>query len=218
MRLSRRRAPHDPALLLARSMCHELRPPMATLAGLMRALENGPPEPRRAQITRLAAEHVAYAESILGQAADRAWGRATGAAAAAPLRDLLPAVVVTGPAGALTVAASGAALRWPVHPQHTQQILINLVANAARHAPGPVRLGARVRMRTLRLVVSDRGGPTSDLHAALRRRTPPGDDHGLGLWVVRQLLASLGGTLRARPLEPTGLAMEAVLPRYRSRS
>ncbi|GIF15799.1 sensor histidine kinase [Actinoplanes teichomyceticus] len=215
MRLIRRRARPDPGLLLVRSVCHELRPPMATLAGLVRALEGAPPEPHRRELARLAAEHAAYAKEVLEQAAATAQGLADEAVPAAPLGTILPAVAVTAPPGRLTVSASRVALRWPVHPRHTKQILINLVSNAVRHGTGPVRVRSGVRARRLRITVIDQGGPTPGLHVALRRRTPPPDEHGLGLWVVRHLLADLGGTLHARPLHPGGLAVEAALPRYR---
>jgi two-component system, OmpR family, sensor kinase len=215
MRLMSRRTRVDADLVLTRSLCHELRPPMATLTGLVRALEKSPSEQRRAQIARLAVEHLAYAEAMLGQAAETARGLPDRTVAAVPLRDLLPAVAVTAPAGALTVTASRAALRWPVHPRHTQQILINLVDNAVRHAPGPVRLSVGVRSRRLRLAVEDGGGVTAGLRAALCRGTPPPDERGLGLWVVRQRLASLRGALRARGLRPAGLVLEVSLPRHR---
>ncbi len=205
----------DPAEVLIRSLCHELRPPMATLAGLLRALEQGPAEPRRTELARLAAEHVAYAEALLGRAANTVSGLPGTPAGAVPLGEILPVVAVTAPPGALTVTASRVALRWPVHPRHTQQILINLVGNAVRHAPGPARLTARVRCRRVRLAVADPGGPTTALRAALRRDSPPPDDCGLGLWVVRELVTELGGRVHARQLNPAGLAVEAILPAYR---
>ncbi|MDI6103700.1 sensor histidine kinase [Actinoplanes sp. NEAU-A12] len=215
MRLTRRAVAPEPGLLLARSVCHELRPSMSTLVALLRALEDAPAEPRRAQLARLAAEHAAYAQALLSEAAATARGLAGETVPPVPLGEILPAVASTAPRGTLAVSASRAALSWPVHPRDTQQILVNLVTNAVRHAPGPVRLCAAVRSRRLRLAVCDQGGPTPALDTALRRRTPPHDDNGLGLWVVRQRLASLGGTIRARPLAPAGLAMEAVLPRHR---
>ncbi|MEU4564441.1 HAMP domain-containing sensor histidine kinase [Actinoplanes sp. NPDC023936] len=215
MRLIPRQARPDPGLLLIRSVCHELRPPIATLAGLVQALEKAPSEPRRAELARLAAEHVAYAEAILGQASETVWGLRGSAVAPVPLAGILPAVAATVPAGTVRISAGRAALRWPVHPGHTQQILINLVGNAVRHGSGPVRLTVQARPWRLRLTVADAGGPTPQLRTALRRRTPPPDERGLGLWVVRQLLGGLGGSIRSRRLVPAGLAMEVTLPRYR---
>ncbi|MEV4350655.1 ATP-binding protein [Actinoplanes sp. NPDC049596] len=209
MRLTLRRRPADPGLVLARSLCHELRPPMATLAALLRALEEAPPEPRRSELARLAAEHVEYAGAVLSQAASTAYGHSVNAPAE-PLRGVLSGFVEPK----VSISASRAALKWPVHPAHTRQILTNLTGNAARHGAGPARLTAAVRARHLRLTVTDGGGPTPALQTALRRRTPPPDERGLGLWIVRQLLTSLGGTVRARPLSPAGLAMEVNLPRY----
>ncbi|MEU8244007.1 ATP-binding protein [Actinoplanes missouriensis] len=211
MRLIPRQARPDPGMLLIRSVCHELRPPMATLAGLVQALEKAPSEPRRAELTRLAAEHVAYAEAILGQASETVWGLSGSAAEPVPLARILPAVAATAPAGAVRISAGRAALRWPVHPGHTQQILINLVGNAVRHGSGPVRLAVQARPRRLRLTVADAGGPTPQL----RRRSAPPGERGLGLWVVRRLLGGLGGSVRSRKLAPAGLAMEVLLPRYR---
>ncbi|MFF5084075.1 sensor histidine kinase [Actinoplanes sp. NPDC000266] len=206
----------DPGLVLARSLCHELRPPMATLAALLRALEDAPPEPRRSELARLAAEHVEYAGAVLSEAAETASGRTGGSPAAEPLAEVLPTIRAAAPG--LSVFATEAALRWPVHAAHTRQILINLAGNALRHAPGPVRLTASVRARRLRLTVVDGGGVTPALRTALRRRTAPPDDHGLGLWVVRQLVSSLDGSVRARTASPIGLAMEVVLPRWPRRA
>lgn len=208
--------PAPDADLLVRTVCHELRPPMATLAALLRALERQPPEPRRSELTRLAAEHATYAEAMLAEMTAAVRGTPADEVAAAPLGSILPTVAASAPSGTLAVTAGREALHWPVHPRHTQQILLNLVGNAVRHAPGPVRLESEVRAGRLRLSVIDRGGPTASLRAALRRRTPPPGEHGLGLWVVRQRLTDLGGTLRARRLHPAGLAMETTLPPYRT--
>ena len=216
MRLTRNQPDTDPGLLLLRSVCHELRPPMATLTSLVRALENEPPEPRRSQLARLAIEHATHAQTVLGQAAAAANGLAGEVPPAVPLGDVLPTVAATAPAGRLTVHSTRSAAGWLVHSQHTRQILINLIGNAVRYTRGPIRLTARLRARRLRLTVTDRGGPTAELISALQRRTPPPDDNGLGLWLVRQLATECRGTLRAKALSPVGLAMELTLPRVRS--
>jgi two-component system, OmpR family, sensor kinase len=215
MRLRPRRADPDPALLALRNVCHELRPPVATLTSLLRAIENQPSPERRAVLAQLAVEHVSHAESVLRQAAAVAQGLNTRPADPAPLDEVLPVVVTAAPGDRLSLGATPAALRWLVHPQHTRQILINLIGNAVRYSPGRIRLTAGLHGRRLRLTVADQGGPTPELMTAMRRQSPPPDDRGLGLWLVRQLAQAHGGTVRAVPLAPTGLVMEVKLPRYR---
>lgn len=215
MRGLNRSRPPDPALLLLRSACHELRPPMATLASLVRALEQHQSEPRHTELARLAAEHATHAEAVLKQVAAAAEGLADPRAAPQPLDRVLPAAAAVVPGERLAVEVTAAAGRCLVHPQHTRQILINLLTNAARYAPqdGPIRLTARTRLRKLQLTVADAGRPNRDLAEALRRRTPPPGSKGLGLWLVRHLVAANGGSLRARALSPRGLAVEVLLPR-----
>jgi signal transduction histidine kinase len=210
-----RRPTPDPALLLLRSVCHELRPPMATLSSLVRALETQPAGEHRSELTRLAAEHASHAAAVLEQAAAAASGLSEAPDSTMPLLDVLPVAAGAVPGDRLRVTVSPAAARCPVPPRHTRQILINLLSNAARHSPADGLIGLRARMvrRRLRLTVADQGTMTPDLMLALRRRTPPIDDKGLGLWMVRHMVAAHGGRLRARPLSPRGLAMEVSLPR-----
>jgi signal transduction histidine kinase len=205
----------DEALLALRGVCHELRPPMATLTALVRALEQQPPGSHRPDLLGLALAHADHAQAVLREAASVATGLTGPADAPVPLGVVLPEVAATVPGDRLTVAAGLAAGRWPVPGQHTRQILTNLVTNAARHTSGRIRLGARSGLRRLRLTVADEGGLTPGLLRALHRRTAPPDDDGLGLWLVRHLAATHGGRVRARAIRPSGLVMEVVLPRYR---
>ncbi len=215
MRLRQRASEPDPALLALRGVCHELRPPMATLSALVRALEAQPSEARRSELVQLAAEHAAHAQAVLREAAGMAADLTDRTGPGVPLRQVLPSVAATVSGGRLTVSATPRAERWQVHPQHTRQILINLVGNAVRHTTGAVHLAARLRSRRLRLTVTDEGGLNADLLRALRRRTPPLDDKGLGLWLTRQLVATHGGYLQAHAQRTRGLVMEVMLPRYR---
>jgi len=211
-----RRAPRpDPALLLLRSVCHELRPPVATLTSLVRALESQPSEARRCELARLAGEHASHAEAVLRQAAAAAAGLAGPADTAVPLHRVLPVVAATVPAERLAVSVSAGAARCLVSGRSTRQILVNLLSNAARYSPGEIRLSAAAGRRRLRLTVADQGALTDELLRSLHRRTPPPGTNGLGLWVVRHLVAAQGGTLRARASSPRGVTLEVTLPRRR---
>jgi signal transduction histidine kinase len=204
----------DPGLLLLRSVCHELRPPVATLKSLVRALEEHPSDLR---LARLATEHAAYAEAVLQQAAAAAYGLTDDVAHAVPLHEVLAVVATTVPEQRLVVRVDGGTGRRLVHPHHTRQVLINLLTNADRHGPagGTIRLDARRHRRGVRLTVADGGRLTADLSHSLSRRTPPAGEKGLGLWVVRHLVSTHGGHVRARSLNPRGVAVEVTLPRLR---
>ena len=216
MRLLKRRirAAPDPDLLL-RSVCHELRPSIAALSSLAQALDRAPADELRSELTRLTVEHTAHATAVLEQAAAAVSGRPEPRSPPVPLRRVLPVAAGFVPPARLTVLATRAAGRCLVHPSHTQQILVNLLANAASHSPAgrPIQLRAWTSRRWLHLLVADHGAVTPALALALRRRRPPPTDRGLGLWTVRELVATHGGSVRARPVTPFGLAIEVRLPR-----
>ncbi|MDR7276832.1 sensor histidine kinase [Catenuloplanes atrovinosus] len=209
-------------MLVLRTLCHELRPPVSTLGSLLRALDRETDPPARGAddshaLARLAAAHTRHLEELLRHAADIAEGlsRAPDDAATVPLGRLLPELAATVPDGRLDLRVGAAAARWPVHPRHTRQILMNLLANAVRHGPadGRITLLARTGARSLRLMVCDEGEVTAELTAALRRDAAPAGMHGLGLWLVRQLARRHGGSVHARPVVPSGVAVCVLLPR-----
>jgi len=209
-----RRAPRrgsDPASVLLRAVCHELRPPLALLTSLTATLaEHGDDH----DLARLAVEHAAHAAAVLGQAAAAAQGLAEPTEAAQPLHRVLPATLAVVPADRLALAVSRPALDWPVRPRPVRQVLLNLLGNAVRHGEPdrPVIFHAEVRRRRLRLTIANRGQVGSEVADALRRSAPPPGETGLGLWVVRCLVDAAGGTIRARSRVPDELTVEVRLP------
>ncbi|MET8348336.1 MULTISPECIES: sensor histidine kinase [unclassified Micromonospora] len=205
--------------LLLRVLCHEFRTPVSTLTSLTRALADERREltgaDRRA-ITELARDQAAHLQSLL-----RGATAGTGALALAPQPEpLVPLAGILREAAALVPAyrrrarATRRAGSCPVPSGRTRQVLVNLVENAVRHGPaeGQVGLHAELGRRGLSILVTDEGRVDDALLAAMRRPAPAVGMSGLGLWIVRQLLAADGGVLRAHRLRPRGVALEVLLP------
>ena len=109
-----------------------------------------------------------------------------------------------------------------IDPVHLDQALQNLLENAVRHTPptAPIRVSARADDSGVVLVIEDGGpGVPDELLARLFERffrvvrPREGSRHGtgIGLTVVRGLIESSGGSVRARRSELGGLAIEIVL-------
>lgn len=101
-----------------------------------------------------------------------------------------------------------------------EQVVTNLVANTLRHAPGaPVEVRASRRDRDALIEVRD-GGPgiPSDLVESLFERFGPigarrGGGLGIGLWIVREIVSALGGTITVSSEAGLGCAFTIALPR-----
>lgn len=213
-RRNRELADRDESLSV-RVLCHELRTPVQALAALTRALaeQAALTPPDRRAIAALAHEHAVH----LGALLDDLGGPGTRDEPEPPRRVPLSAVVraVTAGAGSrLCARLDPAAAGLPVPEQHVRQILTNLVDNARRHGPadGEIVVRAATRCHTLTLSVLDRGSPCPALRAALARPVPSATGHGLGLWIVRRLVDTYGGTVRARRPRCGGLAVDVRLP------
>ena len=99
-----------------------------------------------------------------------------------------------------------------------EQLLINLLANARRHAPGsPVELRAWLEAGTLELAVSDRGpGIPEGYQERVFERffRMPGRDGGvgLGLAICEAIAKTHGGRIWAEPSSGEGAAFRISLP------
>lgn len=103
-------------------------------------------------------------------------------------------------------------------PDRLEQVLTNLVTNAARHGRPPVELSARVEGDEVVLAVRDHGpGVPPDRRGKLFERFhgTAGGSVGLGLWSSRLLVEAHGGSIAHRPAEP-GSVFEVRLPRSRA--
>ncbi|MGV9213369.1 sensor histidine kinase [Micromonospora sp. RB23] len=217
--------PASPAVdagLLLRVLCHEFRTPVSALTSLTRALADDrrplTGADRRA-VSALARDQAVHLQGLLRDATAGA-GVLTPAAqpeSTVPLAGLLREAAALVPADRRRVRATRRAASWPVPAGRTRQVLVNLVENALRHGPatGHVGLYAALRGPGLSIVVTDEGRVDEGLLVALRRPAPVVGMSGLGLWIVRRLVAADGGALRAHRLRPRGVALEVLLPAVR---
>jgi signal transduction histidine kinase len=100
-----------------------------------------------------------------------------------------------------------------------EQVIRNLVDNAIRfgaHNPIEVRVERAVDDRAARLVVRDRGMgiPQPDQERIFERhvRLRTANGFGLGLWIVRQLVTAMGGTVTVESSPGLGAAFTVLLP------
>lgn len=105
----------------------------------------------------------------------------------------------------------------PGDPQLLQRMLLSLISNAAKAAPGGrVTLELRVWGEKAVLTVSDSGTQAVDLSALLQKedgRIPaPGEGAGMGLDVVGRIVELHGGTLLSRTGDGGGLTFTVALP------
>ncbi|WP_422740221.1 sensor histidine kinase [Micromonospora sp. WMMD729] len=215
-------SPAVDADLLLRVLCHEFRTPVSALTSLTRALADDhkplTAADRRA-VSALARDQAVHLQALLRDAT-AGTGALTPAArpeVTVPLAGLLREAATLVPAGRRRVRATRRAAAWPVPAGRTRQVLVNLVENALRHGPagGHVGLYAALRGPGLSIVVTDEGRVDEGLLVALRRTAPAVGMSGLGLWIVRHLVAVDGGALRAHRLRPRGVALEVLLPAVR---
>ncbi len=110
-----------------------------------------------------------------------------------------------------------AGLLIPGDPQLLQRMLLCLISNAAKAAPGgQVTLELKVWGEKAILTLSDNGCRETDLSALLRkdsdRITTPGEGAGMGLDVAGRIAALHGGTLLSHTEDQGGLTFIVALP------
>lgn len=193
-------------------LAHSLKTPLA----VMRASLDSPHD-----LPALVAQQVARMDDIVGHQLGRAG--ASGAARFAPHLALAP-VVARIQASLNKVYADkqltwelqcAPDLTWRIDEGDAFEILGNVLDNAAKWARQHVGVQVRVQDQQLHVRVSDDGPGFSDASAVLQQRRVRLDEqvpgHGIGLAVVRDLVASHHGTLTVSRAPSGGAQVDVVL-------
>ena len=204
-----------------RLVSHELRAPLASIKGSAGTVLEASPAASRAEMVeffRLINGQANHMRSLVANLLD-AGSIEAGTLTVAPE----PTSVASLVDRARTTSLSGGS-RHPVlvelppglplamaDRERVVQVLNNLFANAARHAPesSPIRVEAARDGAHVAISVSDEGGgiPPEELPRLFRRARPgPGGGTGLGLAIAKGLVEAHGGRIRA---ESAGLGLGA---------
>jgi two-component system sensor histidine kinase RegB len=207
---------------LAAGAAHELGSPLAAVAVSAREVEwmagDNVELREEARSIRAAVERC---KSIVGRLTQRAGAGRAEAAEEVELYGMLSALrdeLSPKEAERLRLPAPGEAASVRAPPVALAEALRSVLSNALRAGPGEVRVEVRAEGATLRLEVQDVG---EGMAAAVLARAgepffttrPTGEGMGLGLFLARQTLEGLGGTLRLRSSAGRGTQVELVIPR-----
>jgi signal transduction histidine kinase/HAMP domain-containing protein len=205
---------------------HELRTPLAAIAGAVEVLQSGAKEDpverdrflghierESARLTRLGRAMLVLARAQTGSEAPRL-GRV-------PLRGLLDEVAASlRPFDGVTVSVDCADDLAALSDRDLlEQVLVNLAANAARHTDsGSIVLAARPNGRhELAIELRDTGTGISREHRDrifdrfYRAGNRDGDGFGLGLAIVRASVHALGGSVEIESEPDSGTTARVVI-------
>jgi signal transduction histidine kinase len=212
---------------LLADVSHELRTPLTVIQGNVEAMLDGLYPADRDHLERIRAESVHLEQLIedlrtlsLADAGALSLEREPtdlGAIAA----DVVRAFDARAAAGdvALTLAAGDDLPELELDARRIRQVIGNLVANALRHTPagGHTVVSVRVEPDAVILAVTDsgRGMPAEDVARAFERfwRTGDGQGAGLGLAIVRDLVAAHGGSVAMESAVGAGTTVTCRFPR-----
>jgi signal transduction histidine kinase len=215
---------------------HELRTPITTLTlqieGLSRMLRDQLPGPlaekvaRRLDVTRRQVDRLAALVSALIDVSRITSGRVQ---LSRQLADLVEIARVAAERLSEDAMRSGSVITFqrqgPVwgnfDVSRIDQVLTNLLSNAIRYGRGkPIALGVAAQREMARFWVEDQGigiPPEHQTRIFQRyERAAPSTNYaglGLGLWISRQLVEAMGGTISVRSDVDRGSTFNVEIPR-----
>ncbi|MGM0577961.1 MAG: sensor histidine kinase [Myxococcota bacterium] len=197
---------------------HELRNPLASLKGHAQLLEERLPEGSRERdkAARVVAEAVRL-EHLSGQVLDFARSGDVTREASDP-GALLRAAAESVRGAEVRVDASEAPDRWSLDRLRMEQVLSNVLANAAQAGPPDAAVEASARREGDRLVftIRDHGPgirPGDEEHIFEPFRTGRIRGTGLGLAVARRIVEAHGGRITATNHPEGGAVFRVEVPR-----
>jgi signal transduction histidine kinase len=201
------------------TLAHDVRAPLTSVQMVLEMLaEDPPPDPDdRVRLTGSALRQTARITRLAGGLLDVGrieHGTLRLDRRPVPLRAAAESAAALTPAAAVTVVEVPDGLTVEADPDRLEQILVNLVGNAARHGLAPIVIAATASGGVVNVTVRDHGGgvPPERRDQLFERYSGGGGDSvGLGLWIVRELARAHGGDARYEPADP-GARFVVALP------
>jgi signal transduction histidine kinase len=210
-----------------RIILHEFRTPVISLRALAASLGRDSPAlsaDARSEAATLLLSHAEHLSEMLDGLADvaRLEGSPLGVSQRRKTK-LAPLLLAAADAGGLRPPRLLLRVEPPgataiVEVSRLRRIVTNLADNAVKHAsPGAVYVDARLREHALELIFRDHGpGLPPEQRGNFPRKhlssRGSGETSGLGLWIVDQLVQSLGGELWFTGREEEGLDVRVSVP------
>lgn len=211
---------------LLTAISHDLRTPLAALVGLADALQLTPLQPQQAEVAAAMRRSSLRMSALVANLLDMARLQS---GAVQLNRQWLPLQEVVGSALASldeVLAGREVSIELPADAPLVEldavlieRVLVNLLENAIKYAPGPLRIEARLAGREIEIDVIDHGpgfppGRESQLFDKFERgdRESALPGVGLGLAICRAIVEAHGGRIGAHNIAAGGACVRVTLP------